>query len=181
MSNFFYICFSLFLISCKPQNSETKKNTFEFKDSVSIVKPYITDYNEGYSNYLDSISKELLKLQSKDKLTSLDTLKYKFYLEDVGTEGNEGIAYYLDNRLKKANIEIYTSMWKYVIQYIFYETKIDVIESTYNISNGVINNLEMIKKITYIIDLSGKIEGDTIKDRIDIFEEFKLVVPFELK
>ena len=43
------------------------------------------------------------------------------------------------------------------------------------------SNTELtINNIKYTIDFNGKLLGKTDKERIDIFQQFKEVVPFEL-
>lgn len=105
-----------------------------------------------------------------------DTIKYQFSLEDVGTEGNEGVAYYCNDSVRKVEINIYTSMWKIYLLYLFEKTDINVIEQTYNIYE----NAQLVKSYSYTMDLNGVPLEKVDFNRVDVFQEFKEVVPFVL-
>ena len=172
----YYVLIGLFALFCSCSGQETKEKNIVAYDTAFDSKK-TTSQKEVVNINLDSIKKKIIV----SKTSSSDTIKYQFSLEDVGTEGNEGIAYYLNGSVRKAEIEIYTSMWRYHIQYYFSEKKIKVIENTYNISNASSNKTESIKQTDYTIDYTGKLIGNADKERLDIFKEFKRVVPFELK
>lgn len=173
-----YIRLILLLYCCSGINVKNEKSTTEFTDSnqISVSNNGVGSQKGNQNTYLDSIKKELLILRKK----TWDTLKYKFYLENIGTEGNEGVAYYLNDSLIKVQIEVYTSMWRYCINYTINPKMIEVIETTYNISRVNSDKDELINNIKYTIDFNGKLLGKTDKERIDIFQQFKEVVPFEL-
>jgi hypothetical protein len=110
-----------------------------------------------------------------------DTIKYQFSLEDVGTEGNEGTAFYWNDSIRKIRIDIYTSMWKYKLLYLFYKTYIRVSEHTYNIGNVYYGeDIELIKTLFYSVNLNGVPLEKVDNKRVDIFQELKRAVPFEL-
>ena len=90
------------------------------------------------------------KLISEESKISIDTLKYQFSVKDIGTEGNEGTAYYVNNELRKIKFDIYTSMWKISIQYLFIMEQIYVCEDTYNTFEN-----KHIKNIVYVTNLNG--------------------------
>jgi hypothetical protein len=179
MKLFSIFCILVFAYSCSNPIANKKGNNFSVIDSNHVVKNDVSKNQYEEKNYLDSIKNEVRKI--KKKLTKADTIKYKFQLEDVGTEGNEGIAYYVGDSLKKIELDVYTSMWKYQIQYFLLKTNIDVIEKTYNISNESSSKIGLVKEITYSIDMNGKPIGNEGKERIDIFREFKKSVPFEIR
>ena len=174
--SFFLILITIINCCCREINL---KSATQFTDSNqnSENNSQIHSPKENQNTYLDSVKKELLILS----FNSSDTLKYKFHLEDIGTEGNEGIAYYLNGSLIKVQIEVYTSMWRYHIQYNINQKFIEVVETTYNISIEHSDNDKKINEINYKIDSNGKSLDPGNKERIDIFQKFKDRVPFELK
>ncbi len=172
----YYVLIGLFALFCSCSGQKTKEKNIVVYDTAFESKQTISQ-KEVVNINLDSIKKKILVSIA----SSSDTVKYQFSLEDVGTEGNEGVAYYFNDSLRNAEIEIYTSMWRYHIQYYFSEKKIKVVENTYNISNGSSNKTESIKHTDYTIDYTGKPIGNADKERLDIFQEFKKAVPFELK
>lgn len=123
--------------------------------------------------YLDSI-KHLILEESK---TSKDTLKYQFSIEDIGTEGNEGTAYYVNSELKKVKFEIYTSMWKIDLLYLFNKENIQVTEETFN----TYENIKQVKKLSYLINIDGVPLGKVYSSRVDVFQQIREKVPFTLK
>jgi hypothetical protein len=171
MSNYVLIGLFALFCSCLRQEAKESKNivardtTFENKQTIS--------QKEVVNINLDSIKKKILVSNA----SSLDTVKYQFSLEDVGTEGNEGTAYYLNDSIQKVEINIYTSMWKIYVLYLFDNTNIKVTERTYNIYD----NIELIKSFSYTMDFNGIPLEKVDSDRIDIFQELKNAVPFELK
>ena len=177
----FFICFLVFFSSCSRQI---------IKDNNNIVCDTIL-VNNSKSNQLlnkitiinlDSIKQEILKSKEKLSLSVLDTVKYIFSLEDVGTEGNEGIAYYLNDSVQKIEINIYTSMWKIYLLYVFDNAHIQVTEKIYNIVNEEFNNdIGLVKDFYYLINMEGVPIEKVDSDRIDIFQELKQAVPFSLK
>lgn len=168
---FLFIVFSILLnYSCTTHKSESDQTMVS--DTIITCNHIENQKNVVYIN-LDSIKKEILKLN----ISVQDTLKYQFSLEDVGTEGNEGIAYYINDRLQKIEMDIYTSMWKIHLLYLFNRGKIKVTEETFNIYE----NVELIKNKSYLININGIPLESVDSSRVDIFQELKSVIPFTLK
>lgn len=161
---FFLIC------SCNWNKSESSR-TDVATDSTFTNDVVESQENEENEN-LDSIKQVILKIKS-----SGDTLKYQFSIEDVGTEGNEGTAYYIDNKLQKVDFDIYTSMWKIHLLYLLNKNNIQVTEETFNIYE----NIKRVKQLSYLINLDGVPLGKVDSSRVDIFQDIKDAVPFELK
>jgi len=177
-----YILIGLFafLYSCSNLRTKEGKNIVlcdtNFACNQTISQKEIVNVN------LDSIRQKILASKEKMKLSSSDTVKYQFTLEDVVTEGNEGIAYYLNDSVQKIKIEVYTSMWKYSLLYLFNKEYIKVTERTYNITNMHLGKgIVLIKTLSYRIDKNGTLLEKTDSNRIGIFHEVKQVVPFVLK
>lgn len=168
----------ILLVSCSKKHiTKENNNVIVVCDSVDDNnKNTITTQNKNNVN-LDSVRQKIFALKEKFHLSVLDTIKYQFSLEDVGTEGNEGSAYYLNDSIKKIEFNIYTSMWMYHLLYLFDKTYIKVTEQTYNIYEDI----KLVKDFSYTMDLNGVPLKKLDSDRIDIFGEFKQVVPFVLR
>lgn len=171
-ANYMLICILLFLILSCTERKTASKQTKVVTDT--IFSNEIVEIKENSKNKnLDSIKQVL----SKKGKTSIDTLKYHFTIEDVGTEGNEGTAYYIENELQMVEFDIYTSMWKIHLQYFFNKNKIQITEETYNIYE----NTKLIKKISYKTNLEGVPLEKTDSNRVDVFQKIRSTIPFDLK
>ena len=177
-----YILIGLFSLLCSCSKQRTKEsNNIEVCDT-NFASNQTTSQKEVITINIDSIKRKILVSKEKLKLSPSDTVKYKFSLEDVGTEGNEGIAYYLNDSVQKIKIDIYTSMWKYDLLYLFDKENIKVTERTFNIANVHSGRgIELIKTLSYRMDKNGVHFEKIDSNRIDIFQKFKKVVPFVLK
>jgi len=180
LKGFLYLAIGLILLySCSRHKTENNTEVEVNDTIVPIIDTIFSNIQDNYNNKkttiynnLDSIRNEIIK----ENFNRKDTIKYKFSLEDVGTEGNEGIAYYINNKLNKMEIDIFTSMWKINIQYIFLREKIKVSEETFNIYEKT----EIVKKISYFVDFNGIPLEKIDSQRINIFQEVKSTVPFFL-
>jgi hypothetical protein len=131
------------------------------------------------SRFIDSIRKSII--EANKKLTNSDTLKYSFNIEDVGTEGNEGVAYYYKNDLVKIIFEIYTSMGKIRLSYKFNQANVFVKEENFSKSNEEdYKNLVLTKAISYMVDRNGLPLQKVDPDRINIYQELIDNIPFSL-
>lgn len=75
------------------------------------------------------------------------------------------------------DFDIYTSMWKIHLLYLLNKNSIQVTEETFNIYE----NIKRIKQLSYLINLDGVPLGKVDSSRVDVFQDIKDVVPFELK
>ena len=170
----YYFCLLIFMslfYSCL-RNKKDATDTQVLKDTLIINNAVIDNTIEENKN-IDSISNLILK---NGKISG-DTLKYKFYIEDVGTEGNEGTAYFIDKKIIKLDFVIYTSMWEIQLKYLFDNNKINIIEKTYNIYEKT----TLQKTISYTVDFQGNPLQNVDESRVDVFQEIKDNIPFELK
>lgn len=170
--NYLIIGALLFLIYSCTDNKLKSNRIVVVSDTTFTNKLYKRMDNTERGN-LDSIQQVI----SKGNKTLEGTLKYIFSIEDVGTEGNEGTAYYTNNKLQKIEFDIYTSMWKIHLQYIFNRNDVQVTEATFNI----FENLKLVKKLSYRINLDGVPLVKVDSSRVDVFKEIKDAVPFTLK
>ena len=177
---FLYICFLTLFYSCSYPKEH--HNEIAVCDTTPANNEYAVLVQEEIDVNLDSVKNEILALRDKLHLSISDTLKYQFSLEDVGTEGNEGSAYYLNDSIKKIEFGIGTSMRIYELLYLFEKTYIKVIERTYNIANVYSGgDWELIKTLSYSTDWNGIPINKVDSDRVDVFRKLKQVVPFVLK
>lgn len=143
----------------------TKQNSAKKNDSV-VVKEHIQN----------------AKINSNtDTLTRIFTLEGNF-----SSEGNEGRAFYQSGKIQKAAITFYGEMGKAVYLYIFKTTEINVSQQRYNYKTNfteVKSDKDIVKQeeVNFTTDLNGKvISGYNTKADLDVFNELKKVVPFEL-
>lgn len=171
-SDFIIIVILLFLIYSCTGNKVQPNQAKIVSDSTITSKLYESKDNVEDGN-LDSIKQVILK-ESK---ISKDTLRYHFSIEDIGTEGNEGTAYYVNNQLRKVEFDIYTSMWKIRLLYLLNKDDIKVIEETFNIHE----NIKQVRKLSYLINLEGVPIEKVDSNRVDVFQYIKDIIPFKLK
>jgi len=174
---YYLMCFLVLFYSCSKRIVKEDYSPIIVCDTPVVSSQVVIPIQKADDINLDSIKKEILKLQDKFQLLVSDTLKYQFSLEDVGTEGNEGTAYYLNDSVKKIEFSIGTSMWIYDLLYLFGNENIKVEEHRYNIYE----NIQLLKTFSYTMDLTGIPLEKVDSNRIDIFQKIKDVVPFVLK
>lgn len=169
MKSYFLLLFFISLPFCSCSKQVTKEN-----NDITVCDTVIVN--------LDSIKNEILALKEKLNLSISDTIKYQFALEDFGSQGNEGTAYYLNDSIYKIEFDVYTCMLVYNLFYLFDNKHIKITERTYNIANVYSGgDMELIKTLSYSINCNGIPVNEVDSNRIDIFQELKQVVPFVLK
>ena len=114
--------FGLFFFCCCNVKKIQSIQSEIVSDTTFVTVQTIKSKENELMTSLDLIK----KLISEESKISIDTLKYQFSVKDIGTEGNEGTAYYVNNELRKIKFDIYTSMWKISIQYLFHITPITI-------------------------------------------------------
>lgn len=167
----YYLLIVIFVLfySCYKQKKETNKNIVVY--DTTVIDRQVENQKKIVYADLDSLKDKIIEA----KVLS-DTIKYQFSLEDVGTEGNEGTAYYSNNRLQKVKVNIYTSMWETSLLYVFNNGNIIVTERIYNFHE----KKKLVKNFSYKVDFNG-IPLETVQsDRTDIFQELKKAIPFNL-
>lgn len=123
--------------------------------------------------------------QSPVSVIPIDTL-IAYDIDGISTEGAEAEVKYIHGIIKNSVVNIYAGTWQASIRYEFEETKIKVVEIKYSYKTTLENvksdmDMKLDYEINYFIDFEGNVIGNPIKDRIDIFQEFKKVIPFELQ
>jgi hypothetical protein len=124
-------------------------------------------------------------IMENQRLVQKDTIII-YDIESISTEGAEAKVSYVNGKITKSITSIYASTWQMSIEYDFQKDKIKVLESKYSYKTEIENvrsneDMNLDYEISYFIDFEGKIIGKSVSDRIDIFEEFKAIVPFELE
>ncbi len=106
-------------------------------------------------------------------------------IEGSSDEGAEAKVSYVNAKISKSITNIYYGTGKATIIYEFAPDTIKVLE-TYIYYKTVLenvksdNDMQLVYEHRYLIDYEGNIIGKRIPERIDIFKEFKDIVPFEL-
>jgi len=181
-SYFLFLFFVLFSFCSCPKRANKENSNIVVCDTDIVNNQNVMPIQKENNVNLDSIKKVILKSQDKLQLLASDTIKYQFSLEDVGTEGNEGTAYYLKDSIRQIEIGIGTSMMIYDLLYVFEKPYIIVTEQTYNITNVYSGGeRELTKTLSYSTDWNGIPINNVDTDRVDIFQELKEAVPFVLK
>jgi hypothetical protein len=147
-----YIIFCLFLASC---NFSPKQVTEKKSDKVNITTV------------------------PQDTLVS-------YSIEGISAEGAESKVSYQKGNIVKSVTNIYGETGQASIVYKFEANRIKVLETKYYYKTEIENvkldeDMQLDYEISYFIDFKGNIIGKEIPNRIDIFKEFKEVVPFKLK
>lgn len=131
--------------------------------------------------------KEMGSVNNKSdfSVVAQDTL-ITYDIEVISTEGAGAKVNYVNNRITKSIIGIYAGTWQATIIYEFEMDKIKVFETKYFYKTELENvksdeDMQLDYEISYFIDFKGNLIGKEIPGRIDIFNEFKEIVPFELK
>ncbi|MGL4630065.1 MAG: hypothetical protein ACRCVT_02570 [Leadbetterella sp.] len=107
-------------------------------------------------------------------------------LENVSSEGAEAIVKYVNNKIKESTVLIYGETRQAKVIYTFTPGLIKVSETefVYNKELAKVSSEEDMKvkrEFTYTIDFNGNIIGNNDKEKVEIFKEFKKVVPFEIR
>ncbi|OYQ51255.1 hypothetical protein [Flavobacterium aurantiibacter] len=153
MFNYILICF--LLLSC--QNKEQKR-----------VK--------------NSINNSIQQSESND-IVKDTTIVYD--IDNVSAEGVEATVRYVNKKIKESTINIYGETGQATITYLFSSDLINVTEKVFEYKTDLKKvssdkDMKIKTEVSYNIDLEGRLIGVSGKERIDIFKEFKEVVPFEI-
>jgi hypothetical protein len=147
-----YIVLGLVFVSCNyARKQETMRNSDEYESHV-IVKDTIIIYG----------------------------------IEGISAEGAEAKVQYVEDKIASATISIYGETGQASVAYKFKQAKIEVLEIQYSYKSGIENvksnkDMKLERKLTYFIDFEGNFIGDSMPNRIDIFQKFKEEVPFHLE
>lgn len=153
MLNYILIfCLSFIIVSCNPSNKQE------------------TGSSDNKLNF---------STMAKDTLITYD-------IEGISAEGAECKASYVDGKIIKGITNVYGEIGQATIIYEFEVDRIKVLETKYSYKTeleNVISEEDMLLdyEISYFIDFNGNVIGKPIQDRIDIFQELKATVPFDLR
>jgi len=147
-----FLCLFFIIISCKPTSEQKGARINNKSDFITITKDTLIKYN----------------------------------IEGISTEGAGADVNYVNGIINKSIINIYAGTWQAIIVYEFEENKIKVLETKYSYNveiEDVKSDKDMHKdyEISYFIDFKGNVLGKEFPERIDVFKEFKDIVPFELQ
>jgi len=145
------VCLSFVTVSCSPSNKQETGSVNNNSDAYTIVKDTLITYN----------------------------------IEGISTEGTGAVVNYVNGKITKSIIYIYAGTWQASIIYEFEKNRIKVLETKYSYKTELENvtsdeDMQLDYETSYFIDFKGKVIGLPIQERIDIFQEFKATVPFDL-
>jgi hypothetical protein len=151
---------------------------YVIKQDISLISPK-TDVN------LDSIRQEILLSMKRLGLTESDTLKYQCDIYDISSQGAEVNAYYLQGKIVLSQINIYGEMGQTKIVYEFADNQIKVTEKDYQYEVEFMlvtdKDIKLIKDFSYTMNMEGIPLEKVDSNRVDVFQEFRQVVPFILR
>lgn len=117
-------------------------------------------------------------------LLQLDTM-ITYDLEDISTEGGEAAVSYMDGRIRNAVLRIFGETGQARISYDFSGDSVLVIEKQYRYTTDIMHvrsdkDIKLDKEFIYKMDRNGTTSGDSLNDRMDIYGDFRKVVPLTL-
>ena len=180
----FYIAFLNLLCSCWHNNNTSQQSldSLVTKDS----NKYPSDSVSNNKSRIASVTPE------SNSFTKIDSNSYSFslYDGDEGSEGNEGIAYYKDNEIKKITLTLFAEMGQDKITYTFLkDNKILLSEKDFSYPKGIDSvktdkDMHLDTSFCFSIRYDGnKIDNsghDSTINAIDIISELRKTVPFKL-
>lgn len=127
--------------------------------------------------------------RSKNENILFEKLKDTLIVYDIkgiSSESAEAKVNYVNSRITKSETNIYGETGQGTILYNFEKYKIRVSETRFSYKSQIQNttsgkDMQLEYKVNYYIDFNGRIIGEEIPYRIDIFKMFKEKVPFILK
>lgn len=142
--------------------------------------------------FLSCGTTEQKQIQDSNKIApeNISTIKKDttilYDIEGISAEGAEATVKYVNGKIKESTINVYGETGQAKIVYVFLPTQINVTEKEFTYKEDLKNvnsekDMKIKKEIAYVIDYNGIPIGNADKERLDIFQEFKKVVPFELK
>ncbi len=154
MKSFFNLLIILVLLSCIPEN----KHGISQKTSTTLI------------------TKEEISKINKDTVIT-------YNIEEMSSEGAEAIVTYKNGQIEKSEITVYGETGQARITYFFNNNQVNVAEKKYSYNNNIENinsekDMKLIKDISYSMDLNGTPLTKVDNERLDIFQEFKELVPF---
>lgn len=128
-------------------------------------------------------NKEAVNKKSNFSKLEKDTI-IAYELVGISTEGAVSKVNYVNGKIIKSNTSIYGETGQAKIIYEFQVDKIKVFEAKYSYKSTLENvkseeDMLLDYETSYFIDFDGNLLGEEAI-RIDIFKEFKAVVPFEI-
>lgn len=154
---------------------------------IPIILIFLISCNHQHNQKrtdVTSKSKVLDTINVKNNVLIKDTIIF-YNIDGISSEGTEACVEYIKGRVKESLISIYGETGQSKIIYKFLDDSIEVLEKDFFYKTNLLEvksdkDIVLKKEIIYCIDFDGNLKRDTIKDRIDIFKEFKKNVPFIL-
>jgi hypothetical protein len=143
---------------------------------LTVISCNAKDHNNTSSETVSLLQESLIK---KDTIIS-------YNIDAIAAEGAEAVVTYKGKKIYESKINIYGETGQAELIYKFYPAKIEVIEKAYKYKEDLksVNSkedLKLVNTVKYYINYKGELLSNPPKEHIDIFEEFKKNVPFEIK
>ena len=108
-----------------------------------------------------------------------------YSIDGISVEGTECKATYVNGIISSCITNVYGESGQATIEYKFEADRIQVKETKYSYKTRIENvrsekDIQLDCERSYYIDFNGRVIGDSLQDRIDIYEKFKSAVPLEL-
>lgn len=165
-----------FICSCV----ERKNNEFKLETKTIMVQD---------SNLNNVISNNIKEDENQIDSPIVEKGQYNVHFDfnNLSSEGGEGYAFYelITKKIKKAEIVLYSESEQKKIELIFKDSIIKIKETDYKYQNSITeiksySDMKIQKPIFYMLDFNGHIIGVENKDKLDFYQEFKNLVPFNL-
>jgi hypothetical protein len=161
------------------------KLNYKMKISIYIISLFMISCGSNEHQQDKSIVVKFSNTAETSQLMKKDTI-IVYDIEGISSEGAAAKTKYEKGKIQESTINIYGETGQARINYIFSSNQIDVKEQVFSYKTELENvnskeDMILEKELFYSMDLNGVPLGKVDKDRIDIFQEFKEVVPFKLK
>ena len=157
---------------------DTIQEIYRLDRSLSLISS-----NFPEDDFIPILTEDIIPDFQLSRATNEKSIIYK--IEGLSSEGAEAKANYVNGKISKSITTVYGETAQATIIYEFEAQKIKVLETKYSYKRMIEdvesdNDMSLDYRISYFIDYDGKFVGAEAPEHIDIFREFKRVVPFEL-
>ena len=155
---------------------DTIQETYRLDSSLSLISRYPPE-----DDYIQIRPEDIIPVSRATNETSIT-----YNIEGISSEGAEAKVTYVNGKISKSITSIYGETGQATIIYEFGAEKIKVLEYKYSYKSRIGDvesdrDLSLEYRISYFINYDGKVVGGEAPEHIDIFQEFRRVVPFELQ
>lgn len=159
---------------------DTIQEIYRLDSSLSLIS---RNPPEPEDDYIQIQPEDIIPVFQVSRATNETSITYN--IEGISSEGAEAKVTYVNGKISKSITSIYGETGQATIIYEFGAEKIKVLEYKYSYKSRIGDvesdrDLSLEYRISYFINYDGKVVGGEAPEHIDIFQEFRRVVPFEL-